>query len=88
VISRVGNDAEGRELIERLKKLGLPTNCIEVDSSLPTGTVTVTVAADGQPHFTIHENVAWDFITTRVVALVERIEPKRPQSNHSGPPWR
>jgi fructokinase len=63
VISRVGNDALGRELVARLQKLGVPTYCIEVDPALPTGTVSVEVAADGQPKFDIHENVAWDALS-------------------------
>jgi len=63
VVSRVGRDEAGRELMRRLQQLGVPTDCVEEDSTAPTGTVTVEVAADGQPQFTIHENVAWDFIT-------------------------
>ena len=62
VISRVGHDALGRELLQRLDALGVPTGCIEVDPALPTGTVAVEVAADGQPVFQICENVAWDAI--------------------------
>jgi fructokinase len=60
IISRVGNDDLGREALHRLKQLGLSTDGIEVDPVLPTGTVTVQLAEDGQPQFTIHENVAWD----------------------------
>jgi fructokinase len=56
----VGDDPLGREIIERLKALGVAVDAIELDSAAPTGTVTVTVAADGQPQFHIHENVAWD----------------------------
>lgn len=63
LISRVGNDQLGREALERLTRLGVRTDCIEADPVLPTGTVTVEVAADGQPQFTIHENVAWDAMT-------------------------
>jgi fructokinase len=62
VISRVGKDEAGRELVQRLEKLGVPTDCIEVDDAAPTGTVTVEVASDGQPRFSIHEDVAWDYI--------------------------
>lgn len=62
LISRVGKDDLGRETLERLTKLGVPTECVEVDDKIPTGTVGVTVAADGQPHYQIHENVAWDAI--------------------------
>jgi fructokinase len=49
LISRVGNDADGRELLEQLCRLGVPTDCIEVDGTLPTGTVSVELAPDGQP---------------------------------------
>jgi fructokinase len=63
LITRVGNDDLGRELVNRLKKLGVPTDCVEVDAVKPTGTVTVTVEHDGQPRFIIHEGVAWDNLT-------------------------
>jgi fructokinase len=62
LISRVGRDEWGRRAIEALDKLGIPTNGIEQDDSLPTGTVTVAVDRDGQPSFIIHQNVAWDAI--------------------------
>jgi len=60
VVSRVGNDPLGREILDRLRSLGLPTDGVGVDATAPTGTVSVELAADGQPRFTIHENVAWD----------------------------
>ena len=63
IISRIGHDDLGHEALERLTKLGVPTDCIEVDRALPTGTVGVEVAADGQPQFTIHEHVAWDALS-------------------------
>ena len=62
LISRVGSDDLGREALERLQTLGVPTDCIELDQTLPTGTVSVEVAPEGQPHYQIHENVAWDAI--------------------------
>jgi fructokinase len=62
VISRVGDDEPGKEIIGRLEKLGVPTQSITVDPTHPTGTVSVDVAADGQPCFTIHEGVAWDHL--------------------------
>jgi fructokinase len=62
VVSRVGRDELGRELLTRLQQLGLLTDAVEEDATAPTGTVTVEVQADGQPHFTIHEDVAWDRI--------------------------
>lgn len=60
VVSRVGADAAGRELVARLAGLGLGTAGIEVDPVAPTGTVTVRCDAAGQPAYVIHENVAWD----------------------------
>ena len=60
VVSRVGDDPLGREILDRLRALGLTTDGIGVDTNAPTGTVSVELAADGQPRFIIHENVAWD----------------------------
>jgi fructokinase len=62
VISRVGDDALGREILERLNNLGVPTDGITVDRTHPTGTVAVTLAPDGQPCYTISEGVAWDHL--------------------------
>src|SRR6185295_17557712 len=52
-----------------LTRLGLSTECIEIDESLPTGTVSVELAADGQPTYLIHEDVAWDAIRGEVPGL-------------------
>ena len=69
LISRVGNDALGGELLADLAKLGLSTDCISIDRAHPTGTVTVEVAEDGQPRYTIHEDVAWDHLVADRMAL-------------------
>ena len=60
IISRVGDDPLGREILRRLKELQVPINGVSVDPEKPTGTVSVELAADGQPRFTIHPDVAWD----------------------------
>ena len=62
VVSRVGNDPLGGELLSRLQGVGLRTDGITTDPSAPTGTVSVAVDRQGKPTFTIHENVAWDLI--------------------------
>ena len=62
VVSRVGQDELGRDILEQLRRLGLRTDGITKDPAAPTGTVNVALDACGQPVFTIHENVAWDFI--------------------------
>ena len=69
VISRVGRDALGAEILQRLQTLGLPIAEIQADPSAPTGTVSVELSAEGQPRFTIHENVAWDFLALEKTAL-------------------
>lgn len=70
LVSRVGNDEPGREMLERLAAVGLPKTLIAVDAHAPTGTVSVKLGADGQPHYAIHENVAWDAITADASARV------------------
>lgn len=69
VVSRVGDDLLGREILARLAALGLPTAGVSVDASAPTGTVSVEVQADGQPRFTIHENASWDRLVADEVSL-------------------
>lgn len=70
-VSAVGDDAFGREIIERLHGFGLDTAHMGVVQKFPTGTVGVTLDAHGVPTFTIHQPVAWDEIrmTDNVRAL-------------------
>ncbi len=61
VISAIGNDLLGDELLNELENLKL--NCEHIQrNEFPTGTVTVTLNEKGQPQYNIHENVAWDNI--------------------------
>lgn len=69
VVSRVGNDPLGQEILERFRALGLRTDGISVDPAAPTGTVSVSLDEHGKPTFTIHENVAWDFFESSVDVL-------------------
>lgn len=62
IVSRVGDDDLGRELRDEVKRLGISDEFIQTDSEHPTGTVSVQVDEQGQPTYTIAENVAWDFI--------------------------
>ncbi len=62
MITRVGNDDYGREVIRRFQKMGLPDTTVQVDETAPTGTARVTLSGAGLAHFTIQENVAWDRI--------------------------
>lgn len=69
IVSKVGKDPLGIELVQALSDMGLPTHGILVDSAAPTGTVSVTLDGDGVPSFTIHENVAWDLLEAGPAAL-------------------
>jgi len=62
VISRVGDDDDGREIERRLDRLGLRRDLVDVDPSHTTGWSTVSLDSSGAPSFHVHENVAWDFI--------------------------
>jgi len=69
VVSRVGNDALGREILAQFETIGLSNECISVDLARPTGTVSVELMADGQPHYVIHEDVAWDHLVADAKAV-------------------
>ena len=62
VISRVGDDALGRETLARLTDIGLPVDGVQVDPKLETGRVNVTVGADDEPASDIVFPAAWDRI--------------------------
>ena len=62
IVSAVGDDRPGREILAKLGTRGLDPSGIATVSSAPTGTVTVALDAGGIPHYTIHEGVAWDVI--------------------------
>jgi fructokinase len=69
VITRVGKDDYGREIIRRFHEMGLPETGVQVDEIAPTGTAKVALSGDGLAHFTIQENVAWDHIAVTPEAL-------------------
>ncbi len=62
VVSRIGKDELGRQALEMLTPFPVDTALIQVDPVQETGKVTVVLEA-GQPSYTIHHPVAWDFLT-------------------------
>ena len=60
VISAVGNDALGDEIMDIVRGVKLDNRIARV--AQPTGTVKVTLSGDGIPSYEICENVAWDNI--------------------------
>jgi fructokinase len=69
LITRVGNDELGREILRRFREMGLSDATVQVDETAPTGTVKVQLSGNGLAHFTIQESVAWDFIALTDEAL-------------------
>ncbi|MEZ5426032.1 MAG: carbohydrate kinase [Pyrinomonadaceae bacterium] len=61
VLSRVGNDPEGAEIIGQLNDKGVVSDLIQIDPEHPTGRVRVEFV-EGQPHYEIVEDVAWDHL--------------------------
>ena len=69
MISRVGNDEDGREILDFLQGKQVSADFVQLDNDHPTGTVKVTLNDDGHPQYDIVQNVAWDFIATTPVAI-------------------
>lgn len=62
VVSAVGNDDSGAEIKDVIKTLGISDKFIQTNSH-PTGIVSIKLDEIGHPDYTIHKNVAWDFIS-------------------------
>jgi fructokinase len=59
IVSAVGRDAAGDEMLAYLKARGLSTEFVQRHPTLPTSTVDI-VLKGGHADYTIHEHVAWD----------------------------
>jgi len=75
LLSRIGRDDLGRMALDRLEPLPVDTSFVEIDRAHETGRVTVYFQ-DGQPHYTIHQPAAWDFLelSDEWVRLAERAD--------------
>ena len=69
VITRVGKDDYGREIVRRFHDMGLRDTAAQVDEAAPTGIAKVELSGNGLAHFTIQENVAWDRIALTAKAV-------------------
>lgn len=63
LISKVGDDPDGNELLQFLKDKNLPIDFVGFDKNVPTGLVTVSIDHNQEPSYTIHQPSAWDYIT-------------------------
>jgi len=61
LVSAVGDDELGSEIVDRIEQLGIGSRFLQTSDRRPTGTVSVSLDA-GKPSYVIHEDVAWDAI--------------------------
>lgn len=73
MISRLGKDQLGTDAFAAAQKLGVGTNFIQWDEQKPTGTVDVFLD-NGQPSYTIHPDVAYDFLDFEALKTVGLLE--------------
>jgi fructokinase len=69
MVSRVGDDRLGEEVVRRAERYGVGVDLIQVDSALPTGFVRVAVDDAGNPAYEILAPAAWDEIATTEALL-------------------
>ena len=72
LLSAVGADARGDEALAILRSFSINTSLIQRIDDAPTGSVGVSLDAEGKPTFAIHDGSAWDRIAW-TEALAERI---------------
>ncbi|MDY8138045.1 carbohydrate kinase [Aquimarina sp. 2201CG5-10] len=62
IITRIGEDDLGTEIVTYIKEQGLSIETIQKDSSYTTGEVLVSLDDEGTASYEISKPVAWDFI--------------------------
>jgi fructokinase len=62
LITRIGDDADGRKIRRLLEESGFNPEDIQVDPTHATGRVNVSLNGEGVPRFDICEDVAYDYI--------------------------
>ena len=62
LVSKIGNDDDGKRLIKFLKQSKIDTRFIQIDDDLPTSQVLVHLDENKNASFEICKPVAWDAI--------------------------
>lgn len=62
LVTRVGDDADGRRAVEALAAVGVDVSLVQVDAERATGEVTITLDADGEPRYRLVPGRAWERI--------------------------
>ena len=69
MVSRIGADRLGDEVLRRAARYGVGTDLIQADESLPTGFVRVAIDDAGESTFDILAPAAWDAIAPEATLL-------------------
>jgi fructokinase len=69
MVTRIGDDDLGKEVIKRFQQMDLSRETMQVDPTRPTGTVGVTLDEKGVAHYTFAEDAAWEHLAPTNVAL-------------------
>jgi fructokinase len=62
LITRVGNDPDGREIMNLLRRFNFSLDTVQIDDAHPTGRVEVQLDKEGVPTFRIVPDAAYDYI--------------------------
>lgn len=62
MVSRIGDDRLGEEIIRRAARYGVATDLVQVDAKLPTGFVRVSLDQAGSAAYEIVAPAAWDAV--------------------------
>jgi fructokinase len=69
IVSRIGRDQLGADILKQLAQVGLRNDWVQFDEQAPTGTVKVQLDALGIPHYQIDAPVAWDNLAINDAAV-------------------
>lgn len=69
LLSRIGEDQAGKELLQVFQDKNLSTDLLQIDNSKPTGVVHIHFTDKGEPYYQIENTVAWDYIAVTPQAL-------------------
>ena len=72
IISRVGDDDDGKKSLDHIKEKGIDISTIQVDKNHKTGCVNVTLDSKGSASYEIEYPVAWDKIeiSEKIIEIV------------------
>ena len=62
LISRVGDDPEGHAALAALAARGVDVSAVQIDPGRPTGSVEVSIGADGHARYRLNRGGAWEHI--------------------------